>query len=99
SRGDRSKRHRDHASTLRSDPRGYAEAHGWSVPWRARGGAVAAGDQAPAAQEREVGVSLAARKIRLIMGLRRAGVTDSNVLNALENAARRSGDAVQAAPN
>jgi protein-L-isoaspartate(D-aspartate) O-methyltransferase len=33
-------------------------------------------------------VSLAARKIRLIMGLRRAGVTDSAVLNALERIPR-----------
>jgi protein-L-isoaspartate(D-aspartate) O-methyltransferase len=35
-------------------------------------------------------VSLAARKIRLIMGLRRAGVTDSNVLNALERIPREA---------
>ena len=33
-------------------------------------------------------MSLAARKIRLIMGLRRAGITDSNVLNALERIPR-----------
>jgi protein-L-isoaspartate(D-aspartate) O-methyltransferase len=35
-------------------------------------------------------MSLAARKIRLIMGLRRAGVTDSNVLNALERIPREA---------
>jgi len=35
-------------------------------------------------------VSLAARKIRLIMGLRRAGITDSNVLNALERIPREA---------
>jgi len=35
-------------------------------------------------------VSLAARKIRLIMSLRRAGVTDSAVLNALERVPREA---------
>ena len=49
-----------------------------------------AGDQAAPAQEGKAGVSLAARKIRLIMGLRRAGVTDSDVLNALERIPREA---------
>jgi protein-L-isoaspartate(D-aspartate) O-methyltransferase len=35
-------------------------------------------------------MSLAARKIRLIMGLRRAGVTDSAVLNAMERIPREA---------